>query len=172
MLESTLDRQMWCWGRDIRRPEGNLLVTLGCRRCPSEPTGRSEYACACGAGVVRLWGFGVMLVPDGGDALALRRNDPEPLLIDARTGRAGHFDRDGLAGACRRAGPSDRDLLARLLPPLARWIAGYEAQVHAHCGERWRRRVQASWARGDGSVIDMPRRWRRMAGAVERALAA
>lgn len=122
--------------------------------------------------MVRLWGFGVMLIPAEGDALALRRNDPDPLLVDAATGRDAHFDRDGLAEACRRAGPCDRDPLARLLPPLARWIAGYEAQVRTHCGERWRERVQAGWTRGDGTVIDLPRRWRRMAGAVERALAA
>ena len=172
VLERTLDLQMWCWGRAIRRSEGNILVALGCSRHVSARTGRSEYRGMCDAGVVRLWGFGVVLAPAGGTALALCRNSRQPRLLDAGDGAREEVDRDGLSRAGRGAGPGDRRLLARLLPPLAEGIADYEMQVRDVCGRRWRERVQAGWARWDGSAIDLSRRWRHLARVADRALTA
>src|SRR5687768_12975270 len=30
--EALLEQQMWCWGCDVRRQEGNLLLAYGCER--------------------------------------------------------------------------------------------------------------------------------------------
>jgi hypothetical protein len=171
LLARMLDRQMWCWGRDIRSPGGNLLVELGYRRRPGSGVRSTEYAACDGRHLLRLWGFGVMLVPVAGPALALQRNFPDPLLVAEDTARQTGFDRSKLDGVARRATADDRESLAELLPRLASRIADYEAQVVSLRGHAWRERVQSGWARGHGTVVDMPTRWRRMARSLESFLA-
>lgn len=63
--EALLEQQMWCWGGDVRRQEGNLLLAYGCeRRSAPNPRFHSAYSyklCAdcCGAGAcgwpVKVW---------------------------------------------------------------------------------------------------------------------
>lgn len=165
-----LDCQMWCWGRDIRCPAGNLLIELGYRRRPSPGAGSTEYAAWDDAHLLRLWGFGVMIVPSAGSAVALQRNLPDPLVLEGRVARE-RFDRGRLTDAGRPAGASDRSLLADLLPRFARHVADYEGRVVSLRGDAWRRQVQAGWARGSGTVVDAPARWWRVARLLEACLA-
>ena len=57
-----LHRQCWNWGRDIVRPEGNLLLEAGFVkwRPPEGETGLTCYTLALpGGDSLMLWGFGV-----------------------------------------------------------------------------------------------------------------
>ena len=53
-------QQCWCWGRDVKRAEGNLLLEYGFtrKRAPQNEPGATNYTLRCGSATLRLWGFG------------------------------------------------------------------------------------------------------------------
>ena len=56
-----LDQQLWCWGQDIRRAEGNALLAYGFtkHRPPEGKHGTTAYEWrSSGRSRVVLWGFG------------------------------------------------------------------------------------------------------------------
>ena len=56
-----LDQQLWCWGQDIRRAEGNALLAYGFtkHRPPEGKHGSTAYEWrGSGSSRVILWGFG------------------------------------------------------------------------------------------------------------------
>lgn len=67
--EALIEQQMWCWGCDVRRKEGNLLLTYGFARRPSPQTRwHSAYTRAAQSGYfLTLWGWGLWIAaPDIG----------------------------------------------------------------------------------------------------------
>lgn len=65
LLNSLMDQQLWCWGRDIEHPAGNLLLDYGFTRVrpPEGQKACSQYSLALGdARTLRLWGYGIALV--------------------------------------------------------------------------------------------------------------
>jgi hypothetical protein len=69
-------QQMWCWGYDIRRPEGNLLLTYGFKRerPPEGVHGSSAYILHTPERrEITLWGFGLFLAQDRQGSLFLPR---------------------------------------------------------------------------------------------------
>ena len=55
-----LAQQCWCWGRDVKRAEGNLLLEYGFtrKRAPQNEPDATNYTLRCGSATLRLWGFG------------------------------------------------------------------------------------------------------------------
>ena len=45
--QSLLTQQCWCWGRDVTRPDGNLLLQYGFtrHRPPGQERGATTYIC-------------------------------------------------------------------------------------------------------------------------------
>lgn len=81
-----INLQMWCFGCDIRRPEGNLLIEYGfTRERPCETTcGSSRYAKDTKSGMsLSIWGFGLLLT-DESSALYLRRFTRVPKVLFGR----------------------------------------------------------------------------------------
>jgi hypothetical protein len=71
-----LGQQLWCWGRDIARPQGNLLVEFGFRRHRAndlDRDGSSCYRIDADAQHVALWGFGMFYGRRGWGGLYLDR---------------------------------------------------------------------------------------------------
>src|SRR5689334_2275112 len=69
-------QQMWCWGCDIRRPEGNLLLMYGFERerPPEGVHGSSSYFLHTPTERgIRLWGFGLFFTQQGQGSLFLQR---------------------------------------------------------------------------------------------------
>ncbi|MGQ9889801.1 MAG: hypothetical protein ACUVSX_15145 [Aggregatilineales bacterium] len=62
-----LDQQMWCWGCDVRRSAGNLLLAYGAQKRPApEPRLHSAYSFHLGAGAaLNLWGWGIWTARQG-----------------------------------------------------------------------------------------------------------
>lgn len=61
LARELLDQQLWCWGCDIRRPEGNLLLEYGFRAHQPSAEGHSSTCYELSRDVVRtvlLWAFG------------------------------------------------------------------------------------------------------------------
>ena len=57
-----LDQQLWCWGQDIRRAEGNALLAYRFtkHRAPEGKPGSTAYEWrGSGRSRVILWGFGL-----------------------------------------------------------------------------------------------------------------
>lgn len=56
-----LDQQLWCFGCDIRRTAGNLLLEYGFerKRPPISQKGSSCYSLNWQGKQILLWGFGI-----------------------------------------------------------------------------------------------------------------
>jgi len=78
------DQQLWCWSRDIDRPDGNVLLGLGmCRHvCPPRVAGCSAYTGRTrGGGEVWLWGFGLLYSAPNRSGVFLRRYRFDPHFV-------------------------------------------------------------------------------------------
>ena len=63
-----LSQQIWCWGRDILRPEGNVLLEQGFERLiapPDKANKKNIYALSPASGrTVILRGFGIVYIDE------------------------------------------------------------------------------------------------------------
>lgn len=83
-----LDWQLWCFGRDIHAPGGNLLLARGFERHrPTRlGTGTAAYALECGPGCrIIAWGFGLFYGDDAHGGVFLRRHGFLPRLVPSAT---------------------------------------------------------------------------------------
>lgn len=164
------DQQLWCWGRDIARPEGNLLVGLGmCRYRAAEP-GRDRTAytgSVAGEGVVWLWGFGlVYCLPDMGGVF-LRRSGFDPVLV-AEPQRPAHAP-EQLGPLVRPTTAQQRATAAELVQATAMWMARYEHWVAETFGIAYREATLAVRDKPPAvSAKEMARTWEHIAKKVFR----
>ena len=139
-LAGLLDQQLWCFGQDIRRTEGNLLCQLGmCRIRPPRASAQSTLyqARTRGEKGLSLWGFGVLLVDATGNALWIKRYDFNPFLLAAQPVGPVHCPRD--LGAMRRpVNRAEVEIAGGLVRDLADWMASYEHWVAENLGARYR----------------------------------
>lgn len=160
-----LDQQLWCWGRDVARPEGNVLLGLGmCRYRSTEPgLDRTAYTGrVAGDGVVWLWGFGLLFcLPDIGGVF-LRRYGFDPVLV-TEPQRPVH----ALEHLGRFVRPTSARQLATaeaLVRAAAGWVAGYEHWIAETFGTSYREATLA--ARDKPPAIpakEMARAWEHLA---------
>jgi hypothetical protein len=143
-LERLFDQQMWVFGRDATRPDGNLLAQRGFARTPPPP-GRDV------SGTYRLTYGGLEV-------------ELSSLGVRARLGTGEVFlDRDPMARQMRRVEASG-------LAALLRWFADYETWVQQTAGADWRdaalrqRSRPAAFAPGE-----VPALWQALAEQVEGA---
>lgn len=79
-----LNQQMWLFGCDVRRKQGNLLLDYGFERTrpPEGVKGSSRYARQMPNGdFLVLWGFGLYLESTCGQGLFLKRYEFSPRLM-------------------------------------------------------------------------------------------
>lgn len=147
-----LDQQLWCWGRDVARQEGNVLLDLGmCRYRSADPgLDRTAYTGrVAGEGVVWLWGFGlVYCLPDQGGVF-LRRYGFDPLLVPEP--RHPVHTPEHLAPLVRPNTARQRAGAGELVRAAAAWVAGYEHWVAETLGTAYREATLA--ARDEPPVI-------------------
>lgn len=144
LSEALLDQQMWCWGCDVRRASGNLLLAYGFEQRPSpNPRFHSAYTVRITSScTLTLWGWGLWVAaPERGSVFASRdrfrvrwtpQTDLAPLAWQERDLPRGSADvrlMDALF----------------LLREAALWIAGYERWVGAHCDPDYRPRAIDAW---------------------------
>ncbi len=80
---ATFNLQMWCFGCDIRRPEGNLLLSYGFSRLkpPGDTYGSTHYTLDLGTHTkLHLLGFAIAL-EDATSGLLLKRYERSPRLF-------------------------------------------------------------------------------------------
>lgn len=139
-LTPLFDQQMWCFGRDILRPEGNILLALGlCRqRSHTDPKGSSVYhALLDTGGSVFLWGFGALYGEPGRGGVFVRRFDFSPKLTTLEAG-TGLFQPDQVTPLTRPRSPSEWQWLRHGLATLVGWFGRYEHWIAEHYGIAYR----------------------------------
>ena len=83
-FEALVKLQMWCFGYDIRRPEGNLLLRFGFERSklPTGQYGSSYYSKVLDSThTMHLWGF-AMALERPGIGLLVKRNERTPRVYE------------------------------------------------------------------------------------------
>jgi hypothetical protein len=157
-----LHQQCWQWGYDIRRTEGNLLIEYGFRKTKCPERQATRYSLVAGRGrVIELWGFGFFTGRSVRNGIYVNRYEFLPRHANA----SGEIWEPGpLAGGkpVTLAGPE-----LRLLAGMLRWIARYEDWVLESVGVDYRRQAAAAWGKAHVDPLELPARWRSLAGALQ-----
>ncbi|MEZ6143667.1 MAG: hypothetical protein R3B84_24145 [Zavarzinella sp.] len=135
-----LDQQLWCWGRDILHPKGNLLLDLGmCRyRDANHQKDGTMYSASTNEGnIVWLWGFGIMCCSPQGDGVFLQRSRFEPKRLRHRPPRPVHYWHD-LPLIQKTATRTETNQMQAMLKQLFLWISQYEHWIAETQGVSYR----------------------------------
>lgn len=164
-----LDQQMWLFGCDIRRTEGNALVEYGFQRIrppqPERASSRYELRRSDGTSVL-LWAFGIYFSEDESEGLFLRRYEFSPRLMSAPQAA---WKPEDLPPPRLPASKAQSLQMSALLRKALYWLAEYElwalerlsAPYRAACLSAWPKRVTPDPA-------ETPQAWRELAQACER----
>ncbi len=167
--QELLDRQCWNWGRDIVRPEGNLLLEAGFlkRRPPEGEVGSSCYTLALPDGdSLMLWGFGLLYRTPRKGGVYLNRYQFRPVWLPSETLQEPIWKPDTIPTA--QTPPSVR-VPVDLTVAAIRRIADYEEWALARCGLEYRRAVLRQWKRPSKRLLPqaLPEAWRALADAID-----
>jgi hypothetical protein len=173
-VASLVAQQFWLFGCDIRRPEGNLLLTYGFDRCKAPSDSRvtaSRYTMRLRTGeTVILWGFGLCWSdPQFGD-LYLSRHRFVPLIRRHTVIPDTVWDSRDVQGFWRPTGTSDLVRCQTLVTRAMWWLAEYESFVLEVAGEAYRNQAIRAWKKPVGTAAELSHSWRQ--SAQELALAA
>ncbi len=167
-----LSQQVWCWGRDILRPEGNWLLEIGFVRI-EPPAERKEcssvYTLALPQGRnVVLRGFGAFYGDRQRGTVFLPRDAFRP-----RYTTNGTLDRPPWSNADlpKLTAPDDlqRNDCASLTLDLVDWMRDYEAAIIERLGIEYRRSTLVEWDNGKRPIMpaeEMARAWRLLGIAI------
>ena len=151
-----LSQQLWCWGRDILRPEGNWLIELGFERI-TPPPDRSECPSTYtlnlpGGRHILLRGFGVFYGDPRYGGVFLHRYTFSPRFTAKPRLEKPPWSMDDLP----MMGPPDkpdRPACQALTRDLVDWIAGYESDVADRLGLRYRDTTLREWQLTNGQSL-------------------
>lgn len=152
-----LSQQVWCWGKDILRPEGNWLLKNGFERisppgdnpqCPSVyrlPFDEDRY--------ILLRGYGVFYADAKLGSVFLPRYEFEPCYTRQTTLDQPPWTRDDLP-PLRRPSQSQQSACAALFVDCLNWVAQYEEHLIEQLGTAFRNETLTEW--DDGSRVVIP----------------
>lgn len=168
-----LNEQCWCWGADIRYPDGNLLLTYGFRRerAPSPQAGSNMYSLhPSPTRQIILWGWGMFYGERSLGGVFLGRNGFAPFLTTTAMINTPVFTSTDLPLFCIPHGEKDYQNLARLTGNALRWIADYETWVLGIAGEPHRLTCLTEWRKRPVTDTDTADQWLTLAAHIEAAL--
>lgn len=146
-----LSQQIWCWGRDIVREEGNWLIEIGFDRieAPANRNCSSVYSLQLPGGrYVVLRAFGVFFGDPQHGGLFLWRYEFQPLYTADATLERPLWSSEDLPELTLPT-RSQRASCMALTLDLIDWLATYEANVADVLGVGYRRSTLASWDNGE-----------------------
>ena len=167
---SLLSQQIWCWGQDIMRPQGNWLLEFGFDRI-EPPADRAEcpsiYKLALPHGRrVLLRGFGVFYGDQKQGGVYLPRYEFQPRYIKHADLANEPWTKADLP-KLRRSGKARRPACTALVQDLIDWIWRYELHTAAHLGIEYRRKTLLEWDDGTRPVVsaeDLAPAWCALSG--------
>ncbi len=160
-----LHQQCWNWGRDILRPEGNLLLEAGfCRqRAPEGELGSSRYELELADGaVLLLWGFGLYFGEPERGGVYLNRYQFQPEWMPLELVRPLIWRPDMIPQGQK---PPSAELPFDLTARVAIQIADYEDWILSRRGLDYRRNVLREWKQAAKGLPPqtLPQSWRDIA---------
>lgn len=141
---NALTQQCWCWGQDIRRPEGNALLQFGFaqHRPPENEGGASMYFLNTDNCSVALWGFGLFFGREN-EGVFLPRFCFEPRLC--RTVSVPSWLPSQVQSRVPQT-PRERIAARRLTSHALAWIESYETWALQTFGDEYRCRCLEVWS--------------------------
>ncbi|MCA9887114.1 MAG: hypothetical protein KC546_02030 [Anaerolineae bacterium] len=157
---------MWCWGCDVRRAAGNLLLAYGAEKRPSSnPRYHSAYTFRTVTNeVINLWGWGLWIAcADKGSLLISRSHFRLRYTQDAVLKPDAWQQRD-LPHTGSIQNEHDAAAAHSLLSAALIWIGDYESWVYQHVETDYRERVLKKWPqrrqhRGGIPASEMAAHW-------------
>jgi hypothetical protein len=159
-------QQMWCWGCDIRCPEGNLLLVYGFERVrpPEGVHGSSAYFLHTPPGrEIGLWGFGLFFIEQGQGSLFLQRYGFTPRWSPQTTRPTKVWKLEQLPPMTLPQTEEEALCARRLLTDLLLEISRYERWIRETQGEAYRERCIRCWPHVVCSAHDMAAIWEQFA---------
>ena len=161
-----LNQQFWCWGQDVRRPEGNLLARYGFNRegKPETISGSSAYhlydrsSARC-----HIMGLGLFWGDAGERGLLLRRVGWEPHMVASGARLCGVWNVEQMSQTRSPCTATDVVRCNGLLADALSWIAQYETRVAKICGIAYREQCVAGWRKQRIAAGDMATMWTHLA---------
>lgn len=165
IAERLLGQQLWCWGRDVVYPAGNLLVRYGFsrHRAPGGD-GATCYRLDSGARHIALWAFGIWYGRRELGGIYVNRFQFVPQWANFESLALGIHRPEDVPPGVRPLGPRQWKRAHRLCRELLAWIAGYERWVRREAGLDYRRQCVATWLRPLISAERLPAAWRLLQG--------
>ncbi len=170
--EVLLNQQCWCWGKDIVRPEGNLLPEYGFEReCPPEgKKGATRYSRRLPSGeMLHLWGFGFWVGCPQHGAIYLNRFVFVPQTTPRKEIRTPVWEASQLC-AKPLLSVKERAAMHWLLPLALREISDYERWVLKTFGKEYRHEIVQHLNKSPLDVSVIPDLWDALACDCELAL--
>ncbi len=146
-----LSQQIWCWGRDILRPEGNWLIDIGFDR-KEPPDKRQECASVYSLELPRgrclvLRGFGVFYGDQQHGGVFLPRYEFFPKYTTKATLESPPWSDVDLP-ALSSPTDSQQTSCKALASDLIDWIRAYEMNIVEVLGADYRRATLLDWENG------------------------
>ena len=167
-----LSQQVWCWGRDILRPEGNWLLKTGfvCIKPPAEREGCSSvYTLQLPRGrCVVLRGFGAFYGDHRCGGVFLPRYEFRPRYTKHATLEHPPWSEADLPDLNVPA-ESQRTCCVSLALDFIDWIRTYEVNIVERLGIEYRRSTLVKWDNGQRPIIpaeEMALAWRLLGIAI------
>ena len=157
-----MEQQVWCWGRDVEHPSGNLLMRFGFERHRDQSsTDRSTcYRLDQEKLHVALWGFGMFFGCRDLGGLYLGRFEFCPGWAPVESlSLSIHWPED-LPAFSRPQGKAQWLNARRLWKASLNWIAKYETWVRTTAGLAYRRDCVDNWLRPSVRADKIAAAWR------------
>ena len=170
-----LDQQMWCWGCDVRRTQGNLLLAHGAEKRPS-PNARyhSAYTFQLDKDAVfNLWGWGIWLAHPHWGSLFISRSRCHVRYSSAFTPMPDAWRARDLPPMTGVREDTEAGYADHLLATALNWIGGYENWLGSQVEPDYRERILKQWPqrkryKGGISAAEMPVRWFELAEQITK----
>jgi hypothetical protein len=167
-------QQMWCWGQDIRREEGNILLQYGFtrERPPEGFEGSSCYLLRTNENRnLILWGFGISYLQTGVGGIFLRRGNFVPLLTPTSDVPSHIWHVDQLQGTFLPRTAQEGCIACTLFSNALSWISDYEHWIGSTFGCEYRRSCLEKKKEYFLSAEHIAGEWERLSGLCSSFLA-
>ena len=171
-----LSQQIWCWGRDILRSEGNWLIEQGFQliRPPVEDKKmKNIYLLELPDNrQIMLRGFGIIYIDQRFGSIFVPRYEFIPTFSAATELEILPWNVDHIPQFAPPVGVEKR-YCAIMLKQLILWIAEYEARLIEDLGADYRLFTLDEWDNGKRRIIppsDAPVEWEKLVDEVDKLL--
>lgn len=150
-----LSQQIWCWGKDIEKSEGNWLLEIGFSRIelPADREGSSVYSLKISKNkCIYLRAFGILYVDTKYGSIFLPRYEFLPEYTEESTLDKPPWTKKDLP-KLKVPTKSQKNNCDSLMLDLLMWIRNYEENIVRKLGIEYREETLIDWDNGRRIVI-------------------